>query len=1002
MSRYYELTRSAVERHGGTVEKFIGDAVMAVFGVPITHEDDALRAVRAAADMRDAIARYNRELESAYGTTIRLRIGINTGEVVVGDAAAESSFISGDAVNVAARLEQSAMPGEILISARTLPLVRSVVTTEPIEPLELKGKAQPVAAHRLIEMSRDLPAFARHMDSPFVGREQELAALQHVVARVLDERRCRLVTVLGPPGAGKSRITAELARDVSGQVRVLNGRCLPYGEGITFWPIAEVAKQVASIGEDESQSAVRAKLIHLLGTDSDAPLVAERVAGVLGFGTPAFDQQELFWGLRSLFERLAVRSPVLLVFDDIQWAEESFLDLLDYLVDFVVSHPIALVCLARPELLEKRPDWAAGRPNALAITLNPLAASESRGLIANLLDGPLEPTVQARIVERAGGNPLFIQESIRMLIDQGELRRSNGAWELTTEVSDLVIPPTVNAILAARLDRLPDEERDVLERAAVAGEVFWWRSVEELSDEVLRPRVGSNLRSLVRRELIRPHESTLIGEDAYAFSHLLVRDAAYGLLPKRLRAELHERLATWIETTARQRMSEYEEIIGYHLEQACRFGAEIHLNEAHRQELAASAATHLGRAGHRALWRVDPRAATNLLRRAAALQGASAPERSRLLVALGKALGLTGHLDEARMVLQEAVDLAEAASDPVTRAHGVLELLDLKMNVDPEGAADEAAATVEPILVTLADAGDDAGLARAWNVMGAVHVMRGNDGPLEEAAERAIIHARRARDPVQEAGGLLNLAIALIFGPRPAPDMEARSTELLADAQGNRAGTAAILAARGMARALMGRFDEGRRDARSSSALLEEIGMDVDRAAYTMVTAGIERLAGDLAAAEAQLRVACRVLEDAGAAAVLSTTAATCARVILEREGEEIEITRFLDLAEGAGSSDDFATQLFVRSTRARLLARARKFDEALELARSAVDLASPGDTFLEHAESLLALGEVEAAVGLTTEARAHWEEAIALFEAKGDVVTPARVRALLESSVRD
>jgi tetratricopeptide (TPR) repeat protein len=560
----------------------------------------------------------------------------------------------------------------------------------------------------------------------------------------------------------------------------------------------------------------------------------------------------------------------------------------------------------------------------------------------------------------------------------------------------------VNAILAARLDRLPDEERDALARAAVAGEVFWWRSVVELCDQAAGASVGSRLRSLVRKQLIRPHHSTLAGEDTFAFSHILVREAAYSLLPKRLRAELHERLATWIEATSRQRVGEYEEILGYHLEQACRLGAEVHLPEAKRHELAALAANHLGQAGHRALRRGDARAAANFLGRATDLQEADAPDRSAFLVALGTALSDSGALDRAQTVLQEAVDLAEATGDRITRSHGVLELLDVKMNVNPEGASDEAAAAVKHVLVTLADAGDDAGLARAYNVMGAVYVMKGDNRSLEHAAERAMVHARRARDPVQEAWGTLNLSIALIFGPTPAPEMEARCTELLAEARNNRSAAASILAARGTARALLGHFDEARRDARASSELLEELGMSVNQAGFAIGTAEIERLAGDLAAAEAQLRAACEVLEDAGALAILSTAAAMCARVILERRGEQTEVARFLDLAEGTGSSDDLATQLCARSTRARLLAHAGALDEALELARSAVDLAGNTDALLERGEALLALAEVEEAAGDHAEAGEHREEAVALFEAKGDVVGPQRVRALLEASKRD
>jgi class 3 adenylate cyclase len=322
MTRYYELAQSVAERHGGTVEKFIGDAVVAVFGVPIAHEDDALRAVRAADEIRSEVLRYSAELLDRRGTTFEVRIGVNTGEVVVGDVSAGSSFVSGDAVNVAARLEQSAAPDEIRVGAETLRLVRDAVVAEPLE-LDLRGKSSPVAAYRLVEVREGVPGLARRLDIPLVGRAKELNALRRAVDRAVNETSCRLITVVGPAGAGKSRLAAQLAAESEDEMTVFRGRCLPYGEGITFWPVAEVIRQAAGITDDDSFEEVRSKIARLVGKNADAPLIRERLAGVVGVDDHASDQQETFWALRRFFESLAARKPMLLLFDDIQWAEEE-------------------------------------------------------------------------------------------------------------------------------------------------------------------------------------------------------------------------------------------------------------------------------------------------------------------------------------------------------------------------------------------------------------------------------------------------------------------------------------------------------------------------------------------------------------------------------------------------------------------------------------------------------------------------------------------------------
>jgi len=484
LARYFERMRAIVESHGGTVEKFIGDAVMAVFGIPAAHEDDALRACRAAAEMRAALPELG----------MRGRIGVNTGEVVTGT---EERLATGDAVNVASRFEQAAAPGEVLIGEATHALVRGAVVAEPVEPLTLKGKSGSVRAYRLVSV---LDAPERSHGMRFVGRESELAQIAEAWERAQAEVGSELVTIVGDAGVGKSRLVAE-ALDGT-EARVVRGRCLPYGEGITYWPVVEVVRQLDSLPSDPAASASIRSLLR----ETDEATSAEEIA----------------WAFRKLLEEQA---PVTCLFDDIQWGEEAFLDLIEHVSLLSTGAPILLLCLARSDLVERRAEWP------VALRLEPLPDSDVDELIPELLTGD----VRERIVRASGGNPLFVTEMVAM------------AEALEGE---LVVPPTLQALLAARLDQLESEERAVLERGAVEGEVFHRGTVQALTDG--RP-VTPRLASLVRKGLIRPDTAQIPAEDAFRFRHLLMRDAAYDSLPKATRAELHERFAAWLEQRHRSR-----------------------------------------------------------------------------------------------------------------------------------------------------------------------------------------------------------------------------------------------------------------------------------------------------------------------------------------------------------------------------------------------------------------------------------------------------------------
>ncbi|TML82810.1 MAG: zinc-ribbon domain-containing protein [Actinobacteria bacterium] len=523
MERYFTLAREVLERHGGTVEKFIGDAVMAVFGVPVVHEDDALRAARAAHELREA-------------------------------------------VNVAARLEQAAEPGDILIGDATRQLAEGALELERIEPVEAKGKSEPLLAYRLLGVRADMPGFERRFDAPFVGRGGELEQLVQAHARAVRDSSCQLFTVLGPAGIGKSRLVLEFVESQRDAI-VLRGRCLAYGDGITYFPLVEILEQIAADPE----------LGRVLAADAEARGLVNTVSTSIGLASEeVVSREDTFRAVRRLIETLAASRPVMLIVDDVHWAEPTLLDLLDHIADWSREAPILLLCMARPEFLDSRPGWGGGKMNAATILLEPLSEQEAETLIENLRVGSdLSDRVRQRITASAEGNPLFVEQMLALLAQND----GNG---------DVIVPPTIQALLATRLEQLPSGERIAAERASVIGKEFWRTALMEIGGE------SSALPGLVRKELIRPYRSAIFPiEDAFRFRHQLIRDAAYDGMPKELRSELHERFGRWLETNR----SEYEEIVGYHFEQAFRLKEQLGPVDDELRALAGRAGQLLGRAG---------------------------------------------------------------------------------------------------------------------------------------------------------------------------------------------------------------------------------------------------------------------------------------------------------------------------------------------------------------------------------------------------------------------
>ena len=995
MTRYFEAMKVALERHGGTVEKFIGDAVMAVFGIPILHEDDALRAVRAAAEMRDALEGLNEELARERGASIKVRIGINTGPVVAGDPASGQTMVTGDAVNVAARLEQAAEPGEILIGQETEHLVRDAVDVEPVEALSLKGKEKPVPAFRLLAVRSSAPGYARRLDSPIVGRGHEQRLLAEAFARCQRERACHLFTMLGSPGVGKSRLADEFTRNSRLEVdaTILSGRCLPYGDGITFWPVAEIVHEAAGILDEDPPEVARDRIGGLLGEAEDAGLIADRVAQMAGLLDAGATATELFWSLRRLLEEMARRRPLIVEFDDIHWAEPTLLDLVEHIADWSRDAPILLLCLGRPELLDRRPTWGGGKMNATSLLLEALSEHESEALIHNLLGrAELAEAARLQVVGAAEGNPLFVEQMLSMLIDEGLLQRDNGHWVAAGDLTAMSVPPTIQALLAARLDRLQYEERAVIERASVVGKIFYTGAVTEMAPETLRLQVPTHLMTLVRKELIRPDRSDVAGEDAFKFRHLLIRDAAYESMPKETRADLHERFAGWLERTAGPRMAEYGEILGYHLEQAYQYLAELGPVGERGKELAGRAAGHLSASGQRATNRGDMRAAIHLFTRATELLPEGSAERLDLFPRIAVAMVELGEWNAADRLLEGSIEEARRAGDRRVEWLSRAQLAQIRSHTEARESDDRI---VREAISVLQEFDDDYALALAWLAMSENHNLWGRQAASIEALERALEHARHAGDERTEAELMGQLGSRMYFGPTRPEEAIRRAEEMLARLPGHRLAEASALRAIGRFRALQGEFEQAREMAARALAIAEDLGLDLLVASTRgFTTAAIEWLAGDPVAAESELRANLAALELMGEWSAASTAVAILGDMLYlqGRYEEALEATR---RSEEWAAPEDLASQMTYRSVRGKALARLGQIEEGIGLAKEAVEIGERTD-FGFRGDMLLNLTEVLTLAGRREEAAAAARRAIELHEEKGNEVGAGWARAAL------
>jgi class 3 adenylate cyclase/tetratricopeptide (TPR) repeat protein len=992
MLTYYGQMRTAIERHGGTVEKFVGDAVMAVFGVPTAHEDDALRAGRAALEMRLLLGTLNVRLADQFGVELGIRIGLATGEVVADDASSRETFVAGDAANLAARLQQAAPPNEILIDDQTNRLVRHTSLCEAVEPLRVKGKLEKVLAHRLISIDRLEATRSAGQLHPLVGREAEFKLLHGEYAKAVFNRRCRLITVVGEAGLGKSRLGAEFVASLP-ETTVVSGRCLAYGEGITYSALEEIVRGVASIREDASTEDARAQVATVVEGEEHAALIAQRIGQLLGVEGGATTADELRWSVRRFLESSARVSPLAIIVEDLHHAELALLDLLVE-VARAADAPIFFFCLARPELRTLRSDWG------ITFELQPLGVHAGADLIRSMLDGgEVEPGVTEQVLGAAQGSPLFVEELVDALKEAGLLRLDRGCWGLTGEIDALPVPVSITALLGARLDRLPSLSRRLIDRASIEGELFHRGAVNALADPPDRELVDEALASLVADVLVLPAVSRFARDQGFRFRHGLIRDVAYGGVTKRTRASLHARYADWLAEVATTVPGEYDDLVGYHLEQAHRLQLELGPGGPEARALAGRAAGHLIRASARAFTLDDERGAAGLLDRARLLLAPGNPLRLRLLPDLALALRWSGDMGRAGELLEEAIASARVVGDRRVEHLALIAEADLRSMIDPSFQSAELTKTVERAEHVFAELGDELGLARSALLLTWINFMGSRYGPAAHAARRAIDHARRAGDVREEARALALYVWTATLGPMPTAEALRECDELLAQSGGSRLVAAMVARCRAHLLAMQGSISEARSTLASAVATFEDLGRQPTVAFCLMDVGWLELTNDDPIAAEQALQEGVERLERLGETIFLATTQAFLARA-LERQGRTEEANAAAAEAERNAGGRMVPPMVYALIVRAKVAARRGDALEAERLAREAATLAETTDFTHLRGEALENLAGILKAAGRSDDARSLLEQAVGLFDAKGAPVYARSARRDLEEAL--
>ena len=968
---YFAAARGAVERHGGTVEKFIGDAVMAIFGADEVHEDDAARAVRAALEIRESVRALSSRAQSSHGVTLQTRIGLNTGEVVTGDVSLHQAMVSGDAVNVAARLEQAAPENGILLGPLTRQLTRGEVATRSLGELSLKGKPLGVEAWEVVgPHPAGQPA---SQGGPFLGRDAELATIRTAFEACLVGRRPKIFTVLGEPGIGKSHLASAAVAEL--QCATAYARCPPYGEGMTYAPLRDMVQALVSARTADAPSMGRRVEDALRGSAQ-----RERAAGVLSslFATADGEArvEEVGWAVGMLLAAAARRRSLIIVLDDLQWAGPA-------LADMVVSWsegldaPMLILGLARPELVELRPRWP------IDLRLRPLSIEDSARLARSAAGDNVDPKVLERLVSTGAGNPLYLRELAAVVHDAGP--------DAVSETQ--AIPASLTAVLTARLDRLPETSRSVIDVASVQGEYFataWVADALRLE----RSDLAARLTELRDRDLIRPDPGNAGSDARQAFAHILLRDVAYAALPLRRRAELHRALAAW---TGAMNAPDADEMIGYHREQAFLAGSAVYGIDEEVLADAAASSHALASAGRRALERSDFSAAASLLGRALSMGERGRLDSLVLREDLGRAQFEAGDAERAAETFDELVRLARLAANDRMRVHGLLDWSDVMFYLrpdDPSMSGDAIEALAADGLAVFAAQGDHLGVAKSWMALANLDWRASCFQRCAVRSARALRHARRAGDQPSQTRIMATLAMAVVGGPTPLPRAVLEVDRLLERTRDDRGARAHLLAFRADARSMAGETDLARADHQAAMQELTRLGARFKQAEISPIAAEIELRAGNAVRAASIMEAACRKLREVGAENMLSTYAGDLAAMLClaGRGGDAVAWAREARMLSDAADAD---AQIHWRVAEAYIAIHRGDAEAARSMAEQAHRRAAKTDVHYLRWDVAAISARAAAAAGKEAAARRFLDEARGLAVRKGAGADVARTDAL-------
>jgi class 3 adenylate cyclase/tetratricopeptide (TPR) repeat protein len=980
MTRYFTLMHDCLVSHGGTVEKFIGDAVMAVFGIPVVREDDPLRAILAAVDMCAALNELNERMAYMGNLRVAIRIGINTGEVLTSEQpAGAQALATGSTVNLAARLEQHAGHGEVLLGPQTYRAVAGAIISEPVGPLRLKGIAEQVVAHRLIDIRPGSPAFARRLDTPLVGRLKELRELDLILDRCARERHCALLRLFGDPGVGKSRLAAEYERLVRQRGGVVAaGRCRAYEEGPSLLPLADALRSLTEVAADDDA--------RMLEPDT-ARAVATLRAGILRDGAPGADVTEVTWAAARLIESLGRDRPVLLVFDDLHWADPMLLDTIRLVASKIEQATVIILCIARADFISQWHALGHELTNSATQLLRPLSAEDTRTLVGILSDlSAHDLAATEKIVERAEGNPLFAEQLVAILED--------GADPGT-------LPPTISQLIAARLDLLEVSQRAVLCAASIVGRDFTLGALGVVSPGLSGPPGGRELdlmlNALIRRRLIQRASTVVDSDITLRFASTAVREVAYVSVPKRVRADLHERLADWLESADEGSAVLAAEVIGTQLEQAYLALSDLGPRDVRTREIGGRAAEHLAAAGIMALRRSDMRRATSLLERGNSLFPRDAPARAACMEGLAEARIAIGEVKSGLQMMKRSRQVAMRLGDAAVVSHARLQLVYLEQ----PGAQFTASLTVaSEVLPVFESSHDELGLARAWLRVGQVRQSQGRFGAAVDTLNRALGHASAAGAELERASVLGALALSLWQGPEPVHLAIEQCRRLLAEHSSTgltvRAALSCPLA---VLLATAGESEPARELVADAQKIIHEIGHAYAAATVPIFAAAVESLAGDWERAVSMLEDAEQRCSALGDAQLRATADAERARALLELG--KVDEAACLARENSAGMMLMPVHTAGLRGVTARALAMQGQHAAAQQVSAEALDAANRTDSLDCQATALLDAAYVHAEARRYRAAGKAAERARQIFGRKGHVAGQRCAAILLNGRLR-